>query len=704
MRCTFIIAYGSHSDKKQSILSFQSKKCMVTFQEIWANLTDKIQFLLFLLHIKCTFSDYNRIKLYQSLCSSTVSNSFIDSIIYLDRTTQEIISSYRNVGYTPDSLIIASTSIIAEYTEFPMTYLDHVENSTLYVVNGASSNYFIYVPYNSNSQYQLLYILDNMELNNILNNNIINGMYSMAIIDTVSLKSYGIHTEMLPQLTPDMLQQNGVYPMDDNYSIYIHTWGYGNYSLAALFSHSYFYEQIHDIFRASYVLLFTIGILGFMLVWLCTCYTYLPLHKFTRKIIGQPHSSESYIKQLDQAFSDTLQEKANLQDKINMYHQSIQESLLNSILTKNNSPQISSINRIDQIFRSDCKNYVFLLRIHSDHKSFPHVKVAKFLENSLPGHDTCVTMEKGSDYGVFIINYIGPETNKEDVILQLMHDLHADTGYYCAISNATASLLDIPSLYENTVAASSYWNTSPVVAYWEISFSKKDMLAFPYKLLDQFNDSLKNQDFDAAREHLRKLLEITDRSAGYLSEYPDFFIRSVQIDILTSIANFMNQNNVRFRTYSDLYFETLYFCRSCSYDQIKNELAEHMMQLLEIYQKELQNNAIHYRQMKEFMENNYSSPDLSVPMMADYFHVSIAYMSYLFKKKFGENFIDYLWKIRYEKAMELLRNTDMPIDDIAISVGYTNVSSFRRKFKQETGLTPSAVRNDLSAEKNLLKS
>lgn len=682
-------------DRRLTIAEEQLKSNLYSIEQIHSLLTKDILLATY----RYFGSDYDRVELFHKLRGYTAGNSFIDSIVYLDRTKNDIISSNRNVRCDEDSCIIASTSTVAEYTAFPMSYLENVENSTLYVADGSSLAYFIYVPACTNSQYQLFYIIDTMELNNTLKNNIISGIYSIAIVDNVSLKSYGVNTQMLPLLTQKMLQQNGMCPVDDNDSLYIHTWDYGTYSLVALFSHTYFYEQVHNTFRVSYILLFAIGILGFILVWLCTSYTYLPLHKFTQKIIGHPHSSAGYIEQLDQAFSDTLQEKANLQDKIDMYHQSIQESLLNSILTENNTPQISSISRIDQIFRPDCKNHIFLLRIQSDYKPFPHIKVVKFLENSLPGRDTCVTLEKGADYGVFIINYIGQENDKEEVIHMLMNDLNCETGYYCAISNVTSSLLDIPSLYENTMVASSYWSTSPVVSYSEVSSSKKDTPVYPYKLLNQFNDSLKNQDFKDTQAQLKKLLELTNQSAGCLSEYPDFFVRSVLIDILTSIVNSMNQNNVRFRAYSELYFETLYFCRSCSYAEKKEKLSEHMLRLLDIYQTELENNAIHSRQMKEFVEAKYSSPDLSVAMMADYFHVSIAYMSYLFKKKFGENFIDYLWKIRYEKAMELLQDTDMPIDDIAVSVGYTNVSSFRRKFKQETGMTPSAVRTRSVMEK-----
>ena len=68
-------------------------------------------------------------------------------------------------------------------------------------------------------------------------------------------------------------------------------------------------------------------------------------------------------------------------------------------------------------------------------------------------------------------------------------------------------------------------------------------------------------------------------------------------------------------------------------------------------------------------------------------------MSYLFKKEIGENFSDYVRALRLEKARALLLTTDMAIDDISLAVGYVNTSSFRRKFKQTTGMTPSKLRS-----------
>ena len=163
--------------------------------------------------------------------------------------------------------------------------------------------------------------------------------------------------------------------------------------------------------------------------------------------------------------------------------------------------------------------------------------------------------------------------------------------------------------------------------------------------------------------------------------------------LIGMLSNVMNNLNVKFKSYSDLYFNTLFLCRSCSFVEKKEEIRQNILLLLSTYENEFENSTIQFSKIAETIQKEYSSPDFSISVLADTFHVSIAYMSYLFKKGFDVNFSDYLWNIRMKKAEELLSETDMNIDQISIQVGYLNTSSFRRKFKQETGLTPSQYRS-----------
>ncbi|HHV96465.1 MAG TPA: helix-turn-helix domain-containing protein [Clostridiaceae bacterium] len=91
----------------------------------------------------------------------------------------------------------------------------------------------------------------------------------------------------------------------------------------------------------------------------------------------------------------------------------------------------------------------------------------------------------------------------------------------------------------------------------------------------------------------------------------------------------------------------------------------------------------------EYIDSNYSNPNLSLQMMADYFGLNDVYMSRFFKKHIGENFSVYLEKVRIKKAAYMLRKQNYSIDTISKMVGYNNAVSFRRAFKKVIGANPS---------------
>ncbi len=210
--------------------------------------------------------------------------------------------------------------------------------------------------------------------------------------------------------------------------------------------------------------------------------------------------------------------------------------------------------------------------------------------------------------------------------------------------------------------------------------------------MEKLASLLKNQDFKAADLQLQELFHLVDSASSRGSSLPDFFVRCVLIDVLTTIVNSMNQMNIKFKVYRDLYFETLYLCRSCPYHEAEQQIKANAEKFLDVFENELANKSITSSQIRQMIEEQYTSPDFSISNIADSFDVSVAYVSYLFKNETGENVSDYVWNLRLEKAKDLLLTTDMSVDNISVSVGYVSTSSFRRKFKQDTGLTPSQFR------------
>ncbi|MGH8600587.1 MAG: helix-turn-helix transcriptional regulator [Burkholderiales bacterium] len=73
-------------------------------------------------------------------------------------------------------------------------------------------------------------------------------------------------------------------------------------------------------------------------------------------------------------------------------------------------------------------------------------------------------------------------------------------------------------------------------------------------------------------------------------------------------------------------------------------------------------------------------------------HVSEAHFARSFKEAFGTPPHRYLLARRIERATALLRNTNLPITEIAFQTGWTSLGTFGRTFRDITGHNPSELR------------
>lgn len=88
---------------------------------------------------------------------------------------------------------------------------------------------------------------------------------------------------------------------------------------------------------------------------------------------------------------------------------------------------------------------------------------------------------------------------------------------------------------------------------------------------------------------------------------------------------------------------------------------------------------------------------ITVCELARHANCSVSQLERLFKDVLHISPMQMVQKMRLEWALNLLQNTQEPIVSVAIKCGYTDHSAFTRQFKQFTGLSPSAYRNNNKA-------
>jgi len=102
---------------------------------------------------------------------------------------------------------------------------------------------------------------------------------------------------------------------------------------------------------------------------------------------------------------------------------------------------------------------------------------------------------------------------------------------------------------------------------------------------------------------------------------------------------------------------------------------------------------------RDAMDRDYAKP-LDIPTLARIAFVSEAHFIRTFRATFGETPHRYLQRRRVERAMFLLRETDRPVGEICLDVGFASLGTFGRTFRAVVGESPTGYRAaaaDLSA-------
>jgi two-component system response regulator YesN len=98
--------------------------------------------------------------------------------------------------------------------------------------------------------------------------------------------------------------------------------------------------------------------------------------------------------------------------------------------------------------------------------------------------------------------------------------------------------------------------------------------------------------------------------------------------------------------------------------------------------------------IQEYLLENYQE-EISLSTVAEKFGYSEHGLSKLFKKIIGENFLEYLTRVRVDNAKRLMMESERSINEISQLVGYTNVQTFIRVFKRLENITPGQYKEDI---------
>ena len=98
------------------------------------------------------------------------------------------------------------------------------------------------------------------------------------------------------------------------------------------------------------------------------------------------------------------------------------------------------------------------------------------------------------------------------------------------------------------------------------------------------------------------------------------------------------------------------------------------------------------RRVRDRMDRSYAQP-LDIESLARDVHLSAGHLSRQFVLAYGETPYAYLMTRRIERAMTLLRTTDLSVTEVCFAVGYQSLGTFSTRFTELVGVAPSLYRD-----------
>ncbi|RTE10854.1 helix-turn-helix domain-containing protein [Paenibacillus whitsoniae] len=212
---------------------------------------------------------------------------------------------------------------------------------------------------------------------------------------------------------------------------------------------------------------------------------------------------------------------------------------------------------------------------------------------------------------------------------------------------------------------------------------------YPVQQLKALEHSVFEGNSDETRRILDRLFTLIDQI-----DMPLFEVRCLCFDIINTVIKSMCMiNKTQIHDNTNEYPDVISLAGFETVDELWTAVRTFSLDIcLSIQNKGERQKQDMIDRMKDYIQNNFGDNQFLIQNMADHFQMSSSNLNYYFKQKHEFTISEYVNHLRMEKAKQLLLTTDFSLSEIVRQIGYSDVSSFVRKFKHTIGTTPGTFR------------
>lgn len=257
------------------------------------------------------------------------------------------------------------------------------------------------------------------------------------------------------------------------------------------------------------------------------------------------------------------------------------------------------------------------------------------------------------------------------------------------VGNAHFGTLSIPKSYMEARSALDYRfvkGNGTVILFQSLQIQECASIPYPKQALEQLRNVIACGDKTSIHDLVCTIANDIERE-----NLPLFAAKGICFDILSTFMEAATSQQTLLPDNIDpstlMNMETV--------DDVIAMIQKLNIQLVETNKETEKQDSDILDELKHYIESNCFRCDFSIQETAEYFHMLLPNLSQFFKEKTGRNILDYTTQLRMQKAKKLLADPNLTLKDISQQVGYYNVSSFIRRFKQIQKMTPGDYRKTL---------
>lgn len=465
------------------------------------------------------------------------------------------------------------------------------------------------------------------------------------------------------------------------------------------------FQSLNRIRFFIILVLILVLIVGICLILLGMKNSYVPIRtladwiRFQTKAPADPAVRDE-LSLFRQVFDDVIGENESLSRQIDESRHGLIDHLLTALICGNFATE--------ETFRNACRNLhvdlqkkyfavcSVLLEEHINLKdTLPDFEnLLELIRRDLPD-SICVYVKDLLFSGKMLMIFNSDSTDTEpfyQTVGDIKTRLYRESGLLTAIGVGTFcdSFKEVGKSYLESVNALDYRiiHGKDSLITPEIYHTNLPETGYPSEDLEKLHTAFLSYDIKAAAAAIQNLSDYTKSSSCSLhtAKYIcyDAFAVLKKTPLFTN-TGYMNSLSADLNITHLTGFETI------------DDFLESLLTIVQTLSGNSSENDTHadtltIKELLDYIGANCFSYDFQITGMAQHFGISPQYMRKLFRKHTGVGISDYIANLKLERAMYLLRNTDLNLQDIVTEIGNTDVSGMIRLFKLKTGMTPGQYR------------